>query len=143
MAVADTLNMRVCDDLFKSIIGQSGQTGGCGGLCGATAAIGLKFGLAKDAYLKNPGATEIERVVRKVREKFVEEYGGYLCQDIQRKLFGRTFDVFVPEDLEAYKEVYEKTPPEKTCFRVTENAAGWTVETILDVEKSRKIGFEP
>jgi len=134
LAVADTLNLQVGDELFKAMIGQSGQTGGCGGICGATATIGLKFGLDREEYLQNPGAIKIERIVRKVRDKFVEEYGGYLCEDIQRKLFGRTFDIFIPEDVEAYIEAYEKTPLEKTCFGVTENAAGWTVETILGME---------
>lgn len=138
LAVADTLNMRVCDDLFKAMIGLSGQSGGCGGICGATAAIGLKFGLDRKEYLKNPGASKIERIVRKVRDKFVEEYGGYLCHDVHRKLYGRTFDALIPEDLEAYIEAMRKNPPEKTCLGVTENAAGWTVETILDMEDQQE-----
>ena len=59
LAVADTLNMEVSDDLFTALIGLSSLSGGCGGIYGATAAIGLRFGEPRED-LKN----EYERTGR-------------------------------------------------------------------------------
>lgn len=135
LAVADTLNMDVPDDLFKAMIGLSSLSGGCGGICGATAAISLRYGVNREAYTQDPETPsrvyeKIRQTVKKVRDRFDEKYGGYLCYDVQKKLFGRSFDITITEDREAFSNeaVYEE------CPRVTEDAAGWTVEAILDVD---------
>ena len=134
LAVADTLNMDVSDDLFKAAIGLSSLTGGCGAICGATAAIGLRYGVPREDYEDPEAATsvfaKIRDTMKTVRDKMTEKYGGYLCFDIQRGLFGRSFYITVPEDVEAFS----KEPVYERCPRVTEDAAGWTVEAILDNE---------
>jgi len=132
LAVADTLNMKVSDNLFKAMVGLSGPSGGCGGICGATAAIGLRYGVDRKEFVKDPEtrgrvSVKILQAVQVVQDRFVETYGGYLCYDVQKKLFGRPFDFTIPEDIEAFS----KRPTEK-CRQVTENAAGWTVEAILE-----------
>ncbi len=134
IAVADTLNMKVSDNLFKAMVGLSGPSGGCGGICGATAAIGLRYGVDREDFVKDPDmrgrvSEKILQAVKVVRDRFVETYGGYLCYDVQKKLFGRHFDFTVPEDIEAFIE-----GPTEKCRKVTENAAGWTVEAILESE---------
>lgn len=67
-----------------------------------------------------------------VRDRFTDTYGGFLCSEIQTTLFGRAYDGTISEALEAFREedVYG------TCPFVTENAAGWTVEAILEAETS-------
>jgi hypothetical protein len=134
LAVADTLNMMVSDDLFKAMVGLSGPSGGCGGICGATVAIGLRYGVNKEDFVSDPEMRgrvlkKIRQAVKVVRDRFVVTYGGYLCYDVQKKLFGRPFDVTIPEELEAFIE-----GPTEKCRQVTENAAGWTVEAILETE---------
>ena len=132
LAVADALGMDVDDELFKAILGFSGETGGCGGICGATAAIGLRYGLKKEDFERNPGSRfKIYDVVKKVKDRFDEAYGSYLCKDIQMKLFGRTFESTNPEDQKAFEEL----DLFKDCSKVTENAAGWTVEAILEADR--------
>ena len=135
LAVADTLNMNVSDDLFKAIIGFTSLSGGCGGICGAAAAISLRYGLNREYYLLNPETrnrvwTKIIQTVKIVQDRFVETYGGYLCQDIQEKLFGRPFDLTIPEE----REALGNEQPIERCAQVTENAAGWTIEAILEME---------
>jgi hypothetical protein len=70
--------------------------------------------------------------MKQVRDRFTETYGGFLCAEIQTALFGQAFDPTIPEENEAFgrEDVYG------TCPYVTENAAGWTVEAILEAEAS-------
>ena len=134
LAVADTLELEVSDDLFKAMIGLSSLSGGCGGICGAIAAIGLRYGVPREDH-ESPETgrrvyNKILNTMKIVRNKMGEKYGGYLCCDIQRSLFGRSFDLTVPEE----REAFGKEPVYERCPRVTEDVAGWTVEAILDME---------
>jgi len=143
LAVADTLNMPVSDDVFKATIGLSSMSGGCGALCGAIAAIGLRFGRTRAAYHEDSDTTQIgkyfgkwyftlRQAVKRVRDRFVTEYGGYLCYDIQDKLFGRSYDSLDPVELKALMQ--QQLRGLEVCRQVTENAAGWAVEAILETE---------
>ena len=77
-AIADTLGI-FNDDVFKAIIGMTGGTGDmgrgtCGGLVGATAAIGLVFGVGRDKLTQNH-VIKIGNLVAKIGQKFLDEYG--------------------------------------------------------------------
>lgn len=131
LAVADTLGMEVDDNLFKAMIGLSGQAGGCGGICGAAAAIGLRYDIKRGEFERNPEVRfKVYEVVKRVRDKFIKEYDSYVCKDIQKKLFGRTFDSTIPQD----QKTFEKAGLTKECSKVTEKAAGWAVTAILETE---------
>jgi hypothetical protein len=141
LAVADTLNMPVSDDVFKATIGLSSMSGGCGGFCGAIVALGLRFGRTRADYHLNSDTTKIgkwyltlRQAVIRVRDRFVTEYGGSLCCDIQDKLFGRSFSFLDPGALEAFMQPQKVRAALEVCRQVTENAAGWTVEAILETE---------
>jgi len=142
LAVADTWNMPVSDDVFKATVGLSSMSGGCGGFCGAIAALGLRFGRARASYHENSDTPKIgkwyltlRQAVIRVRNRFVAEYGGSLCCDIQDRLFGRSIDFLDPEAMEAFMREPEKIRTAlEVCRKVTENAAGWTVEAILETE---------
>ena len=130
MAVADTLDLEVCDSLFKAMIGLSSLSGGCGSICGGIAAIGLKYGVNRENYKSmGPTTQKIWGIVKLLREKFNLEYGGFLCSEIQTKLYGRSYDPLNPKDIQAFME----TKPVEKCSSVTENAAGWAVEAILEM----------
>ncbi len=131
MAVADTICIDVSEDVFKSVIGFSSFTGGCGGMCGAASIIGLLHSQDKKEYLENRDISKIIKGVKHVQDRFIETYGSYLCYDIQKKLFGRSYNVTIPEEAEAFW----KADPSKKCPKVTENAAGWAVEAILELDK--------
>ena len=143
LAVADTLNLEVGDELYKAMTGFSSFAGACGNICGGIAAIGLRYGVGKEDFEKNPqigfsSFAKIMKGAKVLREKFVEGYGGYLCDEVQMKMFGRC-KIFPdsPEELEAFMKMdpeelevfYEK------CSSVTENAAEWTVTAILEMDE--------
>ena len=142
LAVAHTLNLKVGDDLFKAIYAFSSLAGVCGNEAGGIAAIGLRYGVGLEDFKKKPeigfvAFAKMMTTAKMLRDKFVEEYGIYLCDDIQTKLFGKCVMPEAPEELEAFatmdpKELeafYEK------CSAVTENAAGWTVAAILEMDE--------
>ena len=105
--------------------------------------MGLRYGVGIEDFVKNPeigfsSFAKLMTAAKVLREKFVEEYGGYLCDDVQTKLFGRC-NIFPnsPEELEAFMQMDPKeleTFYEK-CGSATENAAGWTVAAILEMDE--------
>jgi hypothetical protein len=129
-AVADTLDMEVSDAVFRAMTGMSSLAGGCGGLCGAIAAIGLRYGVDHAAFRANPDTSRVWDVVKRVRDQFEATYGGYLCCDVQTRLFGRSFDLFNADD----RAAFGAAKPYEICPNVTANAAGWTVAAILDAD---------
>jgi len=143
LAVADALSMPVSDDVFKGTIGLSSMSGGCGGFCGAIVAMSLRFGRTPATYHENSDTPKIgkwyrtlRQAVALVRSRFVAEYGGSLCCDIQDKLFGQSFNFLDldPKDMEAFMQPERMLAALEMCRKVTENAAGWTVEAILETE---------
>ena len=54
LAVADTLNLEVGDDLYKAMTGFSSFAGACGNICGGIAAIGLMYGMGREDFEKDP-----------------------------------------------------------------------------------------
>ena len=146
MAVADTLGLRVGDELFKAMTGFSSLSGVCGNVCGGIAAMGLRYGVGLEDFARNPESgplsfAKLMTATEALREKFVEEYGGYLCDEVQTKLFGKCVMPTSPEELEAFGKMdpeelrgfYEK------CSSVTENAAGWTVAIMLEMNEKQQV----
>jgi hypothetical protein len=142
MAVADTLDLRVGDELFKAMMGFSSFAGVCGNVCGGIAAMGLRYGVGLEDFVKNPesGSLAFGKLMiaaKALRGKFAEQYGGYLCDEVQTKLFGKCVMPTSPEELEAFS----KMDPEKLkvfyekCGSVTENAAGWAVAIIVEMDE--------
>ena len=142
MAVAHTLNLEVSDEVFKAMMGFSSFAGVCGNVCGGIAAMGLRYGVGLEDFVKNPeigfsSFAKLMTAAKVLREKFVEEYGGYLCDEVQTKLFGKCVMPTSPQELEAFSKMDPKeleTFYEK-CGSATENAAGWTVAAILEMDE--------
>ena len=142
MAVAHTLNLEVSDEVFKAMMGFSSFAGVCGNVCGGIAAMGLRYGVGLEDFVKNPeigfsSFAKLMTAAKVLREKFVEEYGGYLCDEVQTKLFGRCVMPTSPEELEAFSKMDPKELEvfREKCGSVTENAAGWTVAAILEMDE--------
>ena len=74
---------------------------------------------------------KLNDLIKVLTEKFNAEYGSTICNDIETKLFGRSFDKWNPEDrkekdrLGGYKE---------KCPSVVGNAARWIAQLILEKE---------
>jgi hypothetical protein len=142
MAVADTLDLTVGDELFKAMTGFSSLAGLCGNVCGGIAAMGLRYGVGLEDFMKHPerGSLSFAKLMtatKVLREKFAEEYGGYLCHEVQTKLFGKCVMPSSAEELEAFSKMDPKELEfyREKCGSVTENAAGWTVAVILEMDE--------
>lgn len=133
-AIQDTLSMRN-DDVFKAATGLAGGIGAtgagpCGALSAGVIAISSKIGRERKNW-KDPRETwyRTHELARKLREKFIEEYGGINCSDILKKLLGRSYDLSDPAELEQYFK--DGGHDRENCPSVAGNAAKWTVEILL------------
>ena len=100
------------EDVFRAascLDGGATPTGlqNCGAFTGSGMIIGYLCGRRRDTF---EGKADLSHeLIHKVYEKFKEEYGSVLCQDVRQKM-----------------EQY----PDK-CPRVVGRAAGWTAEALL------------
>lgn len=69
------------------------------------------------------------KLANKVREKFIEEFGSVICNDVQAHKMGRSFDLWDSED---YKKFEEAGAHEDQCPDVTGKVARWTAEVLLE-----------
>lgn len=66
---------------------------------------------------------------RGILAKFMEDYGGCLCFEVHKKLFGgRCFDLSDPEQFKAFEEAGGHRDK---CPAVVGNAAKWVAELIV------------
>ena len=122
---------------FAGGIGRTGSA--CGGYTGGVMALGLLFGRdAKTMKLSDQEERmdrfrEIEgrmgNLIKALTERFKAEYGSTICNDIEAKLFGRSFDKWNPEDR---KEKDRLGGHKDKCPSVVGNAARWVSEIILE-----------
>ena len=131
-AVADTLDITISEDVFKAVAPLSGFTGGCGAICGAAVAFGLRFGKDLEDYLENPDIGNVYTQIYGIRNKLEDKYSGYLCREIQSHLYGRSFDGTKPEDMEAFRSRYDEIYSK--CGEMIADVSGWVVESILNEE---------
>ncbi len=131
------------DEVFKASHPLAGGgalcgDGTCGALVGGIAAIGSYFGRSKEDYSKkDPDGNDwmnSSAIAKKLREKFIEEYGSVICNDVQAKKMGRSFDLWDEEDFQKFEEAGAH---EDQCPEVTGKTARWTAEILL------KHGIEP
>jgi len=119
--------------------GTADQTlGTCGALAGGIIALDCYFGrplekMSRREYIQanidalNPGS----EVSQLLADKFVKEYGTFICGQLQRKLFGRIFCFTEGDGTEKWLEAGAHSATDKCCHLVG-NAARWTLEILLD-----------
>jgi C_GCAxxG_C_C family probable redox protein len=136
-------------DVVKAATGFAGGVGRygslCGGYTGGVMAFGLLYGRDIDTMKYADPAERLSRLhqiedrmdnlIKELAEKFKAEYGSTICNDIETKLFGRSFDKWNPAEREekgklgGYKE---------KCPGVVGNAARWIAELILEEKGKEK-----
>lgn len=135
------------EDVLKAATGFAGGIGRMGSVCGAVLggvmALGLFYGRDRET-MKHPDAEvraqrrgEIElkigTLIKKLCAKFDQEYGSIICNDIETKIFGRSFDKWNPDDR---KEKERLGGHDDKCPKVVGKATRWVAELILE-EQSR------
>jgi C_GCAxxG_C_C family probable redox protein len=135
------------DDALKAATGFAGGIGRTGSVCGAfiggVMALGLLYGRDRetmkhsDEEVRFRRREEIEHrlgtLIKNLRARFEEEYGSIICNDIEGKLFGRSFDKWNPDER---KEKDRLGGHDDKCPSVVGKATRWVAELILE-EKAR------
>ncbi|MFX1489034.1 MAG: C-GCAxxG-C-C family protein [Promethearchaeota archaeon] len=121
------------DDVFKSASGLAdglGLTGdgSCGALTGASMVIGFLFGREYKDFSDMYKPMKSYMLVKKLHDKYVEEYGSCRCYDVQESLVGRTFNLWDPKELKAATE----SGMMEHCSKLVGNVAKLATEIILD-----------
>lgn len=72
----------------------------------------------------------------RVYDRFAEEVGHTLCEDIHRKRFGKVYHLIIPEERTAFHEAggHSKTG----CPQVCGIAAKIAAEVLLDIKETDK-----
>jgi C_GCAxxG_C_C family probable redox protein len=122
------------DDAFKSGTGLAGGgalagDGTCGALVGGIMALGLVFGRDRDGYTSGKRAGKAYKAAKILHDKFVEEFGGVVCRDVQKSIFGRSFDLLKRDD---YRKFEEMGGHSDKCTDVVGKVAMWVADIILD-----------
>jgi C_GCAxxG_C_C family probable redox protein len=108
-------------------VGLSGD-GHCGALSGGTMAISYFFGRKKEDMSRIGKQLRALLLAKKFHAEFVKEFSTCRCMDIQKKQFGRFFDLYNMEDLKAAQAA---GMPEK-CSTLVGKAARMALKIILD-----------
>lgn len=138
LAVQEIFGTR-SEETFKAATGFAGGIGFKGSVCGALAggimAIGLKYGRDMQAFFQHdPEKTRFKtfRLARKLWEKFKKTYGSCICQDIQKRIFGKSYDLWDPKQYEQFEK--DGGHGASGCPLVVKNAAKWVAEFFLEEE---------
>jgi C_GCAxxG_C_C family probable redox protein len=90
---------------FAGGIGFKGSV--CGALTGGITAIGLKHGRNIQAFLQHdPEKTRFKtsKLARKLWEKFEKTHGSCMCHDIQKRIFGKSYNPWDPKQYEQFEK---------------------------------------
>lgn len=108
--------------------------GPCGVFSGGLMALGALFGRDRQTLDK----LELTRVVGKwglqLRQRFIDTYGGYLCHEVQKSVFGRSYRILDPEEYQAFDAAGGHTDK---CPEVVGRGASWAAEVILEAMEKK------
>ena len=127
LGVGDPKTIQASDSLAG---GTSLSTEGtCGALAGGLLAIGSVVGRTYENFSIGEHRRRVFHYSKKLYDKFIKEYTSPKCKDIHMKFFGRTFNLFDPDD---YAEFEKAGAHVDKCTVVSGNTAKWTAEILID-----------
>lgn len=147
-AIQDALELRN-DYVYRagsSLAGGTGECtdGNCGGYSGAAMMISLLFGRTRNEEDSKKGRADKYTsfaMTAALHDKFIEKYGSVICAGIQKKIYGRSFNLRKDDEKQLFREAgaHEK---EDKCCAVVGNGASWGVEIILEEMEKKGLIFE-
>ena len=121
------------------------SVGTCGAVVGGTIVLDYYLGRPVELLSTTDETEEGQdalhssmEITRDFCNKFTEEYGSILCPGVQKKIYGRSFNLQDDTDWEAFIAAGAHTDPSK-CMSVVGNAAQWVLEILL---KKKEILFQ-
>jgi C_GCAxxG_C_C family probable redox protein len=132
-AIMETVGLQ-SDDISRAATGFFGGIGdlgvnSCGAFTAGVMALSYKFGHERYNWYGDFGL--LKALIKKLYNRFIDEYGSNVCRDIQRKVLGRSYDLWDSKDMELF---HNASPSLYECSKIVGNAAGWTVQLILEGE---------
>jgi len=133
-ALQDALGIRN-DDVFKAATGLAGggglaTDGSCGAYAGAVLVLGTLLGRERDSFDDSEGnRLRNFELVRKLRQRFLQEYGSVICRDVQTRVLGRPYYLADPVE---YDRFHDAGAHDIHCPGVVGRAARWAAEIILE-----------
>ena len=114
------------------------SVGTCGAVVGGTIVLDYYLGRPADLLSATRKIPEGENALTRAMEaagvfskKFHDKYGSILCPQVQKKLFGRAYNLQDPSDWDAFVAAGAHTDPTK-CVSVVGHAARWVLEMLLE-----------
>jgi len=137
-AIQDTLGVRN-DAVYKAGTGLAGGAGECtDGLCGAVSGsimvMSSLFGRTRPEQGTEEGRRDkrvASGMAAALHDRFIERYGSVICAGVQKKIYGRSFDLRDDEQKREFHEAGAHDLPDKCCD-VVGNGARLATELILD-----------
>jgi len=131
-AIFDTLSIEN-DDVFKAASGLAdglGLTGdgSCGALVGSSMVLGYLYGRERPELADMMKPMRSYLLVKKLHDRFVDQFGVCRCHDLQKSLMGRTFNLLDPEEL---RQAFQFGMMDH-CGKVVGTAARMAVDIILE-----------
>jgi C_GCAxxG_C_C family probable redox protein len=131
-AIQDVLG-GIDDEVFKAGYALAGgvglsTNGTCGALSGGVMALCCKYGRPRESFAKGR-YLKCHWLAKKLYDRFVQEYGSCICHDVQKKILGRSFDMWDEHDYDEFGKAGGHTDK---CPSVAGNAAMWAAEILLE-----------
>ena len=127
----------ISNDIFTAATALAGGGAASGNICGACSggilAIGTFIGRNYEEFATTEGNDKKNRstmISRKLLAKFEEEFGGFLCSEIQEKLYGKSYKMYIPEEKAEFLD--NGGHGDKGCTMVCGKAAVWVYEILKE-----------
>ena len=140
--IQDALNIKN-DLVYKAGSGLAGGAGECidglcGGYSGGIMMMSTFFGRTRDEEATTKGREDKYvsfGMATELHDIFIKKFGSVICKDIQKKIFGRSFNLRDDEEKELFREAGAHEDDDKCCA-VVGDGASWATEIILkEIEK--------
>ncbi len=133
-ALQDTFDRRD-DAVFQAATGLAGGAGlttdgSCGAYAGATMFLSQLIGRTRDDFADAEGVRlRTAALVRRLRRRFLDEYGSVVCRDVQTKMMGRSYYLADPEEFQRF---HDAGAHDVHCPEVVGRAARWAAEIVTE-----------
>lgn len=125
------------DIIFKAATALAGGgaraiDGSCGAYTGAILFFGSIVGRERNDF-KDEAKVRLQThdLAKRLHDKFIEEYGSVVCQNIQTKTMGRSYYLIDPDE---YKKFLDAGAHDIYCPDVVGKAAKWAAEILLEAK---------
>lgn len=122
------------DDIFKAASGLADglgltRDGACGALVGASMVISYLFGRERKDFKDVFKPFKSYELVKELHDQYVEQYGTCRCDDVQKSLMGRSFNLW---DMNELAEAMAPGGIPDHCPKLVGTVAKLATKIILD-----------